>query len=77
MDLFPYLLFLFVFANTRCLFVATLWSSVGEELTLALLNVMMSCVFVTFLFGVLGQVWYLIVSIPDLCRLPLIKDDID
>ena len=73
MDLFPYLLFLFVFGNTRCLFVATLWSSVGEELTLALLNVMMSCVFVTFLFGVLGQVWYLIVSIPDLCRLPFNK----
>ena len=23
--------------------------------------------FVTFLYGVLGQVWYLIVSIPDLC----------
>ena len=33
MDLFRYLLFLFVFANTRCLFVATLWSPVGEELT--------------------------------------------
>ena len=33
MDLFRYLLFLFVFANTRCLFVATLCSPVGEELT--------------------------------------------
>ena len=31
MDLF--LLFLFVFANARCLFVATLFSPVGEELT--------------------------------------------
>ena len=48
MDLFRYLLFLFVFANTKCLFVATLWSPVGEELTLALLNVMVSCVFATF-----------------------------
>ena len=28
-----------------------------------------SCVFVTFPCGVLGQVWYLIVSIPDLCLL--------
>ena len=27
------------------------------------------CVFVTFPCGVLGQVWYLIVSIPDLCHL--------
>ena len=27
------------------------------------------CVFVTFPCGVLGQVWYLIVSIPDLCLL--------
>ena len=25
------------------------------------------CDFVTFSFGFLGQVWYLIVSIPDLC----------
>ena len=30
---FRYLLFLFVFANTRCLFVVTLWSPVGEEPT--------------------------------------------
>ena len=70
MDFFRYLLFMFVFANSRCLFVATLWSPVGEELTSAFLNVMLSCVFVTFLFGFLGQVWYLIVSIPDLCLLP-------
>ena len=37
---------------------------------LALLYVMFSCVFVTFICGVLGQVWYLIVSIPYLCLLP-------
>ena len=36
---------------------------------LALLCVMFSCVFVTLLFGVLGQVWYLIVLILDLCLL--------
>ena len=37
---------------------------------LALLCVMFSCVFVTFPYDVLGQVWYLIVLIPDLCLLP-------
>ena len=31
---------------------------------------MFSCVFVIFPCGVLCQVWYLIVSIPDLCILP-------
>ena len=34
---------------------------------LALLCVMFFCVLVTFSYGVLGQVWYLIVSILDLC----------
>ena len=29
------------------------------------------CIFVTFPCGILGQVWYLIVSFPDLCRLSL------
>ena len=38
MDLFCYSLFKFVFANTRCLFVATLWSPVGEELTFGCLE---------------------------------------
>ena len=65
MDPFRYLLFLLVFANT-CNLVVTCW---GRADLLAFLNVM-SCVFVTFLFGALGQVWYLIVSIPDLCLLP-------
>ena len=36
---------------------------------LALLYVMFYCVFVTFPCGVLGHVWCLIVSIPDLCLL--------
>ena len=36
---------------------------------LALLYVMFSCVFVTFPYDVLGQVWYLIVLIPYLCLL--------
>ena len=37
---------------------------------LALLFVMFSCVLVTFTNGVLGHVWYLIVSIPDNFLLP-------
>ena len=36
---------------------------------LVLLCVTFPCAFVTFLYGVLGQVWYLIVLIPDLCLL--------
>ena len=32
---------------------------------LALLCVEFTCVFVTFQYGVPGQVWYLILSIPD------------
>ena len=38
-------------------------------LTSWLLFVMFNCVFVTFSCGILAQIWYLIVSIPDLCRL--------
>ena len=35
-----------------------------------------SCVFVTFPYVVLGHVWYLTVSIPDLCLLHYFKEDI-
>ena len=51
------------------LFIAALGSPVGEGLTSWLLFVMSNCDFVTFLCGILGQVWYLIVLNPDLCRL--------
>ena len=34
---------------------------------------MFSCVFVSFPCGALGQLWYLIVSIPDRCLLPYFK----
>ena len=51
------------------LFIAALWSPAGKGLTSWLLLVMFHCVFVTFPCGILGQVWYLIVSIPDLCHL--------
>ena len=36
---------------------------------LALLYVMFTCIFVTFPYGVLGQVWFLIASISDLLLL--------
>ena len=47
------------------LFIAALWSSAGKGLTSLLSFVMFNCAFVTFPCGILGQVWYLIVSIPD------------
>ena len=51
------------------LFVAALWSPAGKGLTFWLWFVMFNCGFVTFPCGILGQVWYLIVTIPDLCKL--------
>ena len=50
------------------LFIAALWSTAGKGLTW-LLFVLFNCVFVTFPCGILGQVWYFIVSIPDPCCL--------
>ena len=41
----------------------------GKGLTSWLLLVMFIVFFVTFPCGILGQVWYLIVSFPDLCCL--------
>ena len=51
------------------LFIAALWSPAGKGLTSWLFLVMFNCYFVTFQCGILGQVWDLIVSFPDLCRL--------
>ena len=51
------------------LFIAALWSPAGKGLTSWFLFVMSNCDVVTFPCGILGQVWYLIVLIPDLCRL--------
>ena len=50
------------------LFIAAVLSPAGKGLTSWLLFVMFNCVFVTFSCGMQGQVWYLIVSFPDLCR---------
>ena len=53
------------------LFIATLWSPAGKMLTSWLLFAMFNCTFVTFPCGILGQVCYLVVLIPDLCPLLL------
>ena len=53
------------FASVHCCLVFTLWeradllAHVGD----------VYCIFVTFPRGILGQVWYLVVSFPDLCYL--------
>ena len=65
-----FLIFMFcichAFLSVHCSLVITCWERAN---LLALLYLMFSCVFVTFPCGVLGQVWYLIVSISDLCLL--------
>ena len=65
MDHLCYLYLVFVMLSR--LFIAALCSPAGKGLTSWLLFVMFNCTFVTFPCGILGQVWYLIVSIPDLC----------
>ena len=62
------LLMLVCFMLSR-LFIAALWLPAGIGLTSWLLFVMFDCVFVIFPCGILGQVWYLIVPIPDFYRL--------
>ena len=63
-----FLLFMFrvchAFLSVHCSLVVTCWERAN---LLALLYVMFYCVVVTFPCCVLGQVWFLIVSIPDLC----------
>ena len=52
------------------LFLATLWSPEGKGLTSWLMYVCdVYCDCVTFPFGILGQVWFLIVLTPDFCCL--------
>ena len=64
-----FLLFVFRVCLSYCLsnpcrLVVPCWNRAD---LLALLFVMFSCVFVTFQYGLLGQVWYLIVSISEFC----------
>ena len=62
---------LYTVSSVPCSLVATCWERAA---LMFLLCVMFYCVFVTFPYGVLGQVWYLVVSIPDLCLLPYFND---
>ena len=59
---------LFLLCFRARLFIDALWSPAGKGLTSLLSFVMYNCEFDTFpLVDILGQVWCLIVSIPDLC----------
>ena len=60
-----YVLCCYSFASVHCCLVVTCW----ERVDLLALVCDVYCDFVTFPFGILGQVWYLIVSIPDPCCL--------
>ena len=70
MDHLCYLCLVFVMLSR--LFIAALCSPAEKGLTSWLLFVMFNFGFVTFPCGILGQVWYMIVSIPDLCRISLV-----
>ena len=52
------------------LFICAFWSPAGKGLTSWL-----SFVVSNFEIGILGQVWYLIVLIPDLCTLTYFKSN--
>ena len=58
-----------VFAMLLRLFIASLLSPEAKEQTSWLFVCDVYCDFVTYPFGILGQVWYLIVWIPDPCYL--------
>ena len=53
------------FVSVHCCLVITCW----EMADLLSLVSDVYCCFVTFPCGILGQVWYLIVSIPDHCHI--------
>ena len=50
------------------LFICASWSPAGKGLT-SWLSFVVSSVSLSLSIGILGQLWYLIVSIPDLCNL--------
>ena len=66
MDHLCYLCLVFVMLSR--LIIASL-SHAGKGLTSCLLFVTFNCAFLTFPYVILGQAWYLLVMIPDLCRL--------
>ena len=54
------------FASVHCCLVVTYWER--ADLLLVLVDDV-NRIFISFPCGILGQVWYLVVSFPDLCRL--------
>ena len=54
-------------------FIAALWSPERKRADLLAIVCDVKCDFVTYPFGILGQVRYLIVSIPDPCCLSYFK----
>ena len=62
MDHLSYLCLVIVMLS--CLFIAALLSPAGKRLTSWLSFERFNCVFVTFPCGILGQVLYLIISLP-------------
>ena len=54
------------------IYVSCLWSPTAKGLTSWLSFVMLKCVFITFPYDILGQMWYLVVSIPDFCHLNVV-----
>ena len=71
MDHLCYLCLMFV--THSLLFVAALWSPEWKGLTSWILFMMLYCDFVTFSFGILGQVWYLTSFVSDPCCLSYFK----
>ena len=59
------------FASVNCCFVVTC----QERADFLALVGYVYCILVPFPCGILGQVWYLIISFPDLCRLSYFEDD--
>ena len=55
----------YAFVSFHCCLVVTCW----ERADLLALVGDVYCIFVTLPYGILGQVWYLIVSFPDVCCL--------
>ena len=53
------------FESVHCCLVVAFWERADHLALVGDVN----CIFVTFPRGILGQVWYLIVSFPDLCHL--------
>ena len=59
-------IYFFVFSVCDVCFLQPCGHLLGKGSPLGSLSVMFHCAFVTFQYGVLGKVWYLIVSIPGL-----------